>query len=409
MYLLKFAAMISLRIALRYVLALRNFSTTQILSFLAFLGIFLGSMAMVVVLSAFNGFERLLKEIYHQQDPDLKVMSLKGKTFKLNALMINRLQKTEGVEGVFQTISDKAYVQYGDGQMVLEVVGIEPGFEKFSRMDSLVKTGKFIVKSGDISFGLVSEPVRNALQVSLKNDFEFLQISYPKRKKILKLGTSKIFNQLNLIPTGFVQMDEQRIYAPIEEVRLLMDKPNGISNLEIFLNKNSNQERTRLKLEEILGPDFSIKNEMEQHEDLFKILKIEKLFVFLALGFIILISSFNLFVSCSMLVIDKKMDLFTLMAMGMEPSEIKMTIRYLGGFVTLLGLIPGLLTGLGICLLQKWYGWVPLGMTSTTIQAYPIEIQGLDFLLVSLWVLIIGFLAVLKPASMGPKLAISSH
>jgi len=404
---LNFASMLANKIATRYVLGLRKFSTTQILSLLALLGIFLGSMAMVVVLSAFNGFEGLLKEIYHHQDPDLKIFSKQGKTFQLNQNILKELKAIDGVRGAFQTVSDKVSVQYGNGQMVVEIVGIEPGFEKFSRLDTLIRNGEFLVKSGEISLGLVTEPVRNALQISLKNDFELLQISYPKRKKILKLGTSKIFNQLNVRPTGFVQMDEQRIYAPIEDVRELMDKPEGISYIEIFLKNDENETAIKSKIQKVLGADFVIKNETEQHEDLFKILKIEKLFVFLALGFIILISSFNLFVSCSMMVIDKKKDLYTLLAMGMQPSDIQKIIRFSGWLVALLGLIPGLIFGYGICMVQKIYGFVPLGMTSTIIQSYPIEIQALDFVLISIWVLLIGFVAVINPAAKAPALVIS--
>ena len=390
--------MLSFRIALRYVLALRKFSTTQILSLLAFLGIFLGSMAMVVVLSAFNGFEGLLKEIYHSQDPDLKIETIKGKTFQLDSNVLQKLRTLEGVKGVYQSLADKASLQYGDGQMVVQIVGIEKGFENASRLDTLVRKGKFIVSSGDISFGMVTEPVRNALKISLNNDFEFLKVSYPKRKKILKLGTNKIFNQLNLTPSGFLQMDEQRVYAPLEDVRVLMDKPLGISFLDVFIAEGSNIQKVKNDLLKTLGSGFLVKDEMEQHEDLFKILKIEKFFVFLALGFIILISSFNLFVSCSMLVLDKKNDIFTLLAMGMKPNNVGRIVRISGGLVTILGLIPGLLFGLAICLIQKWFGLVPLGMSSTTIMSYPIDIQWFDFLLVSLWVMVIGFFAVINPA-----------
>ena len=399
--------MLTTRIAIRYVLGLRKFSTTQILSLLALLGIFLGSMAMVVVLSAFNGFEGLLKEIYHHQDPDLKISSRRGKTFELEPQVLNELKNIEGIAAVFQTISDKASLQYGEGQMVVEIIGIENGFEKFSRLDTLVRNGEFLVKSGEVSLGLVTEPVRNALQISLRNEFELLKISYPKRKKILKLGTSKIYNQLNLRPTGFVQMDDQRVFLPIEDARQLMDKAKGLSYLEIFLKNSDAEDAIKSRIFKLLGNDFVVKNETEQHEDLFKILKIEKLFVFLALGFIILISSFNLFVSNSMMVIDKKKDLFTLQALGMQANDIQNIIRISGWLITFLGLVPGLLFGYGICVIQKIYGIVPLGMTSTIIQAYPIEIQGFDFIIISVWVLLIGFIAALNPAAKARALIVS--
>ena len=405
----KFAPMLVFRIAFRYVLALRKFSTTQILSLLAFLGIFLGSMSMVIVLSAFNGFETLLKQIYHHQDPDLKIESLKGKTFKLDSSTIQKMARISGLKSVQSCLSDKASLQYGDGQMVVELVGVQPDFVSVSRMDSLVKKGDFLIQKGGNSFGLVSESVRNALQINLNNQFEFLELSYPKRKKLLKLGTSKIFNTLNLGIAGFIQIDEPRVYAPIESVRQIMDKEDGLSYLEIYTNQGSDLERIKAEIQKIIGKDFSIKNEIEQHADLFKILKIEKLFVFLALGFIILISSFNLFVSCSMLVIDKKKDLFTLMALGLKPEKVSGIIRYAGGIIAVLGLIPGLLLGFGFCLAQKWYGFVPLGMTSTLVEAYPIDIQAFDFILIAVWVAVIALAAVFNPSKKAPLLALNRN
>ncbi len=401
--------MLSFRIALRYLLALRKASTVQILSLLSFLGILLGSMAMIIVLSAFNGFENLLVSIFHHQDPDLKVEKKEGKFFELSPGMKQNLSRVPGVAGVFEVMKDKAALQYDEGQMVVEVVGTEPASARFSRLDSMVKQGKNTLMEGTEPRALISVGIRNALDVSLKNQFDYLKILYPKPKKILKPGLSRIFNTLAIMPSGIMYRDENQVIIPLESARELMDKPSAMSHLEVFVSKTEDLGNIQEKLQSLLGEDFVVKNEMEQHADLFRILKIEKLFVFMALGFIILISSFNLFVSCSMLVINKKQDFFILSSLGMMPSMLSRLVHWLGGLISGFGLILGLALGWLVCLAQLWFGFVPLGMQSTQIQAYPIDIKGLDFILTSLWVMVVSVFAFWVPSAKARKVTFKSQ
>lgn len=353
---------------------------------------------MILVLSAFNGFEGLLRKVYHFQDPDFRAEARTGKFFQLPESSISKIRSLEGVAGVFQVLRDKASLQYGDGQMVVEVVGIDPEMVRVSRLDTSVKQGSFSLRDGELAEAIISIGIRNALNVSLKDDFTFLKLLYPKRKKVLRMGSGKIFNQIAFSPSGVVQMDEVRMYAPISKIRQLMDKPSGMNSLDIYLKPGIDSETIRSDLEAILGKTCFIFDENQQHADLYKVLRIEKLFVFLALGFLILISTFNLFVSSTMLVLEKQKDIRIFAAMGFSPERIGNVIRASGAIIAFTGLCGGMMLGLAICWIQIRFGLVPLGMETTIIDAYPIEIQWEDVLAIGTWVIISGGLAVLVPA-----------
>lgn len=397
--------MLSIRIAFRYLISLRKTSTVQRLSALSFVGVLLGSLAMLVVLSAFNGFEALLKNLYHHQDPDLKIVSKTDRTFNLTQNLSNRLSGFDNIAYAFEVLEDKVALTYGEGQMVVNVVGISPDMVKASRLDSTLVAGKFILGVDSMPFGLVSIPIQQALSISLKDHFAYMQLAYPKRKKMLNLGSGKIFNKLNLRPSGIIRLEENTLYAPLEDVRILMDKPVGMNSLQIYVKDERKLAQTEKQLKQLFPRSFDVLNETAQHADLFKIMKIEKLFVFLAVGFIILISTFNLFVSCSMLVLDKQKDIKILSALGMEAPEIGSIIRSVGLLVTGFGLVLGLAFGWILCFLQQQYGFVPLGMESTLLKSYPIEINGFDFVWIGFWVFGSGMLALLKPYRMAAAFA----
>lgn len=387
------------RIAFRYLRALRRASTVQILSALSVTGVFLGSMAMLIVLSAFNGFEGLLRTVYHHQDPDLRILPAKGKTLRLDPARLQAIRKTAGVRGAFEILCDKASVQFGEGQMVAEVFAAEPAYFSCSRMDTTLLAGVFGVKQGNPGLVMVSEGIRQSLLISFQEQFTFLRLAYPKRSKILKPGSGKIFNSSVLKPVGSLGVDENRVFIPLETARTLMDRQEGCHFIDVFAEEGANLTEISRNIRAAGGSQVRVLDENQLHEDLFKVMKIEKLFVFMALGFIILISGFNLFVSSSMMVMSKKHDFSILGALGMESRNFGKIIRTAGFMLVLSGLIPGLLFGSGFCLLQMKYGFIPLGMSSTQIKAYPVALHLFDLLAISCWVCISALLALLVPAA----------
>jgi len=388
-----------IRIALRYLLALRRASTVQLLSTLSLLGVFLGSMSLLLVLSAFNGFESLLRSVHHHQDPDLRILPAKGKSFSLPAEKWQAIRNLNGLLGAFEILSDKASIQYGEGQMIAGVFAADPAYFFLCRLDTTLRAGKYSVKAGEPDFGLVSEGIRQSLQVSFNDVFTFLKLAYPKKSKILKPGSGKIFNTLVIKPLGSLAIDDNRVFIPLSAGRRLMEKPSGCHFIDVFLHAGTGKESIRMELSSLLGPEYLVLDENELHADLYKVMKIEKLFVFLAVGFIILISGFNLFVSSSMMVLNKTKDFSILAALGMESGQFGVIIRATGLFLVLAGLLPGLAAGAGLVFLQQTYGMIPLGMSSTQILAYPVELQFSDALAVCVWVLFSGLLALMVPAA----------
>lgn len=385
-------------IAFRYLKALRSASTVQILSFLSLTGVFLGSMAMLIVLSAFNGFEGLLRRVYHHQDPDLRVLPAEGKTLLLAQSQMDEIIRHPGVAGAFPVLSDKASVQFGDGQMVAEVFAADPAYFSMCRMDTTLLAGAYGVKSGEPGTAMVSEGIRQSLQISFAEEFTFLKIAYPKSSKILKPGSGKIFNTRVLKPNGSLGIDENRVFVPLQTGRELMERRDGCHFVDVFLDPSSDRETVRSGIQKIIGDSCTILDEDQLHQDLYKVMKIEKLFVFLALGFIILISSFNLFVSSSMMVLNKRKDFSILSALGMDASLFTGIVRTTGILLVISGLLPGLLTGGFFCYLQMKYGFVPLGMSTTMVKAYPVELHLSDLLAISVWVFLSAMLALYVPA-----------
>lgn len=401
--------MLPLKIALRYLLGLRKSSTVQRLSLLSFLGVTLGSMAMLIVLSAFNGFEMLLQRLYHFQDPDFKVVSSISRTFEIQPNQSKALAALDSKLVSFDVLEDKVALTYGDGQMVVELTGISPKMVKSSRLDSVLALGNFSLGEDTLPMTLVAIPVQQALNISVSDHFTYLQLAYPKRKKLLNIGSGKIYNKLNIRPSGILRIEENRIFVPLAKVRELMDKPSGVTCLHIFVRNKEDKNLIYRLLKKIFPDPWQVLDETEQHADLFKIMQIEKLFVFLAVGFIILISTFNLFVSCSMLVLDKQKDIHILSAIGMPSEAVGQVIRNVGILVTIFGLVLGLFLGWILCSLQQHYGFVPLGMESTLLESYPIDIKWFDLVWIALWVLGSGLLALIKPYQMAASFAQSTR
>jgi lipoprotein-releasing system permease protein len=393
-----------LRIAFRYLLALRKASTVQILSMLSYFGVLLGSMAMMLVLSAFNGFEGLVKRVFHYQDPDLRILPAEGRSLPYTAGKLKLLREMDGIAQVFEVISDKASLQFGDGQMVAEVFAADPEYFRFCRLDTTLMGGKFRVKFGEPSQVMVSEGIRQALQISFQDEFTFLKLAYPRRSKILKPGSGKIFNQVAFKPSGSLGIDESRVFIPLQSGRRLMEKPEGCHFLDVFLQPGTDSDKAADAIRELMGESVLVKNEYQLHEDLFRVMEIEKLFVFLALGFIILISSFNLFVSSSMMVLNKTRDFSILSALGMENRNFGGIVRASGMMLVLSGLLPGIGLGALFCYLQTQFGFVPLGMSTTMVKAYPVEIQSGDAVAIGLWVVFSALLALYVPAKRAARI-----
>jgi lipoprotein-releasing system permease protein len=362
------------------------------------IGVAVGTLAMVIVLSAFNGFEDVLRALNRNVDPDLKISVKNTKYFSLPAENYREIMQLDAVKAVYEVIEDNALVMYDDGQLVVKVKGVSDHIADDEKYAMLMSTGRFQLSKGGISKAVVSIGIQQALGISLKNQFEAVQIWFPKPKNQLSANPAEAFTRLSLPVSGIIKLEESTVLVPLDFAQKLFKKDTLRTAYELSLTKGASIDKTKQAIKSILGAGYLVQDSDEQHESFYRVMALEKLFVFIALSFILIISSFNIFVSISMIGIEKQRDMFILQALGAPSTLIKQIFIYLGILLAFTGLAVGLILGVGIVWLQDTYGLVKLGMESTIIEFYPVKLLYTDLLLIAAVVVCITFLAVWHPA-----------
>lgn len=368
-------------------------------------GVSVGTMALIVVLSVFNGLEDLLRSLYDTFDPELKVVARTGKSFEVNGDFIHKINAVPGVQVVSEVIEDNALVKYKEAQMVVRVKGVSDSFLKQGRLDRSMVQGELLLLKDNVPFAIIGRGVQYTLSIPLNHhEFNALQVFSPKNVVPGTMNPSRLFNQRNILIGGVFaiekQYDENFIFVPMEFAQQLFEYDNKRTSLEVKLTDDANLERVRREIEARLGGNFKLLTSAEQHSDLYKLLRWEKIFVFITFAFILAIASFNIFFSLSMLAIDKRPDMAILNAMGANELLIKRIFIVEGAIIAFIGATVGLLLGLAVCLAQDHFGLVSMGMSTSIIDAYPVKMQVWDFISTGLLIFIITFLASYRPATL---------
>ncbi len=368
---------------------------------MSMLGIGIGTMATVAVLSVFNGLEDLNRSIFKSIDPDLKISAREGKAFTIEKDKLAKLKQIKGVEYVSEVIQDNALVMYEDGKMVVTLKGVDSNFEKNSRLKGSLVEGSFVLKRDDVDYAFIGGNVYGALNISLDNILEPLEIWYPKNQKKLSLIPENNINKKVINISGVYaieQFHDDYVYVPLHVAQELTEYGDKRTALEVQLKPNADSDDVQDAIKAIYGDSYLVQNQDEQNANLFRAIKIEKLFIFIALIFIIGVASFNIFFSLTMLVIDKKAEVRTLYAMGADDSLIKKIFFSEGAIISFIGTIVGLILGFIFCITQAEYGWLGMGMESAVVDAYPVKINPSDFMITAVAVIIITLLVSYFPA-----------
>lgn len=368
---------------------------------MSMLGIGIGTMATVAVLSVFNGLEELNRSIFKSFDPDIKISAVEGKTFIVEKDKLARLKQIKGIDYITEVIQDNALVMYEDGKMVVTLKGVDSTFQKNSRLKNSLVEGSFVLHKDDIDYAFIGGNVYGALNISIDNILEPLEIWYPKNQKKLSLIPENNINKKVINISGVYaleQFHDDFVYVPLSVAQELTEYEDKRTALEVQLKPKADTEKIQDEVKNIFGAKFLVQNQDEQNANLFRAIKIEKLFIFIALVFIIGVASFNIFFSLTMLVIDKKEEVRTLYAMGADDSLIKRIFFSEGAIISFIGTIVGLLLGLLFCLAQERLGLVGMGMDSAVVDAYPVKINPMDFLITAVAVVIITLLVSYFPA-----------
>ncbi|MEI8203866.1 MAG: FtsX-like permease family protein [Bacteroidota bacterium] len=389
----------SLYIAGRYLKSKKTHNIINFITGIAATGIAVGTFALIVVLSVFNGFESLVVKLFNYFNPDILITATYGKTFHLDNFPQNEIKKIPGVYYFNEVVEENALAKYHDKQYIIILKGINKDFARSNRIDTMTIDGNFVLEKGDNNFAVLGSGVAYYLDVNL-NDFTTpLTIYVPRRTKVDLQDPSQAFNQENIYPSAVFSIqqdfDARYILAPLRFVRKMLNYKDEVSFIEISLSKDANPQIIKKQLEDLLGNTYTIKTRFQQQEVLYKIMVSEKFVIFLILSFILLIAAFNIIGSLTMLTIDKKKDIIVLRSLGAGDRLIKNIFLYEGLLISTIGGIAGMLIGAIVCVLQKTFGLVKInsGEGTFVVNNYPVDMQITDFGMVFIIVVIIGFLA----------------
>ena len=392
----------SLRIARRYLFSPKSHNAINIISGISATGVAVGTMALVIVLSVFNGFEALIGDMFSAFDPDLKITAVQGKTFDAGSARFDEIRKMPEVAVFTEVIEENALLRFGEKQMPATIKGVTNNFSDLTQIDSIIYDGEFVLFDG--AFERAVPGVGVAAKLGMGAHFvDPLYIFAPKRStKINLLRPETSLNQAGTFLSGIfavnqLQYDDQYVLVSIGLARELFEYDSTtVSAIELKVKPGSDIEKVQKEIISKTGETFYVKNRYELQESFFRIMKIEKWITFLILSFILLIASFNIIGSLSMLIIDKKDDIQTLKHLGADNGLIKTIFLFEGWMISAVGALAGLVIGTVICLIQQYFGLVKMG-SGYVVEAYPVLLQPADTLLVFVTVLIMGLLAAWYP------------
>ncbi|NVO08335.1 MAG: ABC transporter permease [Bacteroidales bacterium] len=392
---------VPLYIAKRYLFAKKSHNVINIISIISLIGVATGVSALVIVLSVFNGFDSLIKKMYSSFDAEIKVKLVEGKTFSPHSPEIEKLKKLKGVAVYVEVLEENALFRYRERQHIGMIKGVSRNYTDLTGVDSMIIDGKFQLWRGSQPLAIMGQGVSYYLNANLAQ-FDPLTIYVPKRGKITSLSPENAFVKMGIMPSGVFaieqEFDSQYVILPIEFARTLLEYKDEVTSIELKAEKGVEIERFQKIVEETLGNKYRVLNRYQQNETLFRTMKSEKLAIGLILSLILVIASFNIIGSLSMLIIDKRNDVDTLRSMGADNELIQKIFLAEGMLISMGGTIVGTLFGLLICWLQIAFGLVKLqGNGNFIIDSYPVDIHPLDISIILIIVIAIGYLAARFP------------
>ena len=395
----------SLFIAKRYLFSKKTHNAINIITGISITGVCVGTMALIVVLSVFNGFESLVVSLYNSFDSDIQITPQYGKTFSPSADFYNKIKAIEGVSNMSKVLEENALLKYHDKQYIATIKGIEPEYLQHTGLDTMITDGTMAVQKDSTYFALVGEGVANKLSMNIHDALGVLSIYVPKKGvSISTLNPESAFYNEPITPSGVFaiqqEFDSKYVIVSYAFAKNLLNYSSEISSLEITIDPAFNKEKVQEKIQVIAGNNLIVKNRFQQHETMYKIMRSEKWAVFLILGFILIIATFNVIGSLTMLIIEKKKDASILLSMGATETTVRKIFLLEGMLISLLGAVTGIILGTIICISQMQYGIIKMpGGGSFVIDSYPVKMEAMDFIYVFLTVITIGFIAAWYPSN----------
>ena len=392
------------KIAWRYLFSKKGHNAINIVSGISAAAVTVVTAAMVCVLSVMNGFGELVERMFSEFDPVLMVIPAEGQTLRTDTTPIASLYAREDIEAISVQLEQTALIRYKDHQVPARVLGVDSLFTRTAHIDSIITDGFYSVWDGAFERTVLGRGL--AAQIGMNAHFTgALHLYAPERtKRINMLRPDQSLRHEHAFIAGTfavnqMDYDDQLLLVSLPLARRLFDyDEHTASALRIQPKSNLSSSNLKSSISNTLGEGYRVLDRYEQQADFFRILRIEKLLTVLLLVFILLIASFNIIGSLSMLMIDKREDIRILSHLGADERMIRRIFLLEGWFISSLGAVCGLVIGVALCLGQQHYGWLSLGSgTEYIISAYPVQVQPSDIGVVALIVLALGFAAAWYP------------
>lgn len=351
--------------------------------------------AMITVLSAFNGIESLVSQLFSSFDPEIVVLPARGKVFEANDSLISYISAIEGIEAISRSIEDDVIIRFDGQPSVATLKGIDTVFSRVTDVRNVIRYGDFVLERNDFPCAIVGYGIQSELGIPYHpTDFAIFTVSAPIRGKRLGRHKEKALNTLPVLMSAVfsvnAEMDVKYLLAPISFARELFDYESEVSSLGIALASGYRPDGVKKKLVETLGDAFTIETRYDRNALVHQTNRTEKWATFLILTFILVIAGFNIMASLTMLIIEKRNDIFILQSIGMTSGDIRKIFSNQGLLINFIGMLIGLVIGLGLCIIQQEFGLIKL--YGSIVPAYPIEIRLTDVLGVLATVIVVGSL-----------------
>lgn len=393
-------------VARRYLFSKKSTNAINVISIISMIGVAVATMALVIVMSVFNGFHDLVASFLTNFDPQLEVVPTEGKSANANDPLLTKVKQLHQVDVATENVEDMAMAMYGDKLTMVTIKGVDDNFDKLTHIkEILYGDGEYELHAGNLEYGIIGIRLAQTLDVGATWN-GYLKIYAPKRSGQLDMSNpASGFAVDSLLSPGVVfsvnqaRYDKGHILTSIEFARNLFDMKGRISSLELRLQENSNLKEVKKQIQTIVGSRYKVLDRFEQQADTFKIMQIEKIIAYFFLTFILVVACFNIIGSLSMLMIDKKNDVVTLRNIGASDKQITKIFLFEGRMISVIGALIGILLGLLLCWLQQTFGFVSLGQRSGdfVVNAYPVSVHYLDILFIFITVIAVGWMAVWYP------------
>lgn len=386
---------LSLKIAIRYLFSKKSHTAINAVSIVSVCGVAIATMAMICTLSVYNGFEEIISSLYSEIDPHLEVRAKTGKTLDTTAPEVKRLTEIKGIEAVTSVVEDNALAVYGNKQQPVVIKGVPANYSSVNNIDDALLDGETMF-ADSLPYAVIGVGISNTLMVAP----HFLSPIYlyaPKRKaKVNLINPSTSFNTRQVYCSGVFSIsqsesDNKFVYVPIEVAKQLFDYTTEATLLEIKVTDEQNVGEVQKEVQNILGEEYVVKDRIEQKSEAFSMMAIEKWITFFMLLFVLVISTFNIIASVSMLIIDKKENIKTLHNLGSKESFITRIFFNQGVLISFIGAVIGVLLGLALSLMQQHFGILKMG-ANFIVEYYPVKVIWSDVLLIVAVVVAIGVL-----------------